>query len=85
MTVNIPPCTSQEALRNRDIIAFAVLKSPADLRDRMLDQIGALLAQGIAHAKPDFTPEEVAQNVAGLMAQIRARLAELAGDVSVSN
>ena len=80
MTVNVPPCTSQQALRNRDMIAFAVLRSPAELREQTLDQIGALLAQGIAFSKPDFTPEEVALNVAGLMAQIRARLAELECD-----
>jgi hypothetical protein len=83
MTVNIPPCTSQQALHNRDMIAFAVLRSP--VRERALDQISALLAQGIAHAKPDFTPEEIAENVTSLMAQIRVRLAECDGGFARSN
>jgi hypothetical protein len=83
MTVNIPPCTSQEAQRTRDMIAFWVLRSPA--RERALDQLSASLAQGIAQSKPDFTSKEVAENVAGIMAQVRARLAELEAEDGACN
>jgi hypothetical protein len=49
---------------------FALKKRPAASTTRLLLPYAGL-AQGIAHAEPNFTAEEVAQNVAGLMAQIR--------------
>jgi hypothetical protein len=39
-------------------VAFAVLSVPAEQREQALDKVCAGLAQGIAHAEPNFTAEE---------------------------